>query len=235
MGIQLQVAPPVDIDMSPNAPLPVYTPNPSFQDIQFSSHPQPRYVTTVAEEPESVESHPQAHRTSQQGDRYQNSGTTTRSFDKTGYRYPLQTTRGSFCLGLIRSSDESSSSSTTAVDHFAITGCHPTNRVNRQFEHSIASRAKCIIIVNTNTSTSKSLDTPVSPPPVYANSPQGIGQAHTAIMINDQTPAPAHAQPRHPQKPYALEDIQFSNHPRPNVAIVIQADENTTTCGSTMI
>ena len=55
MGIQLQVAPPVVVDMSPDVPLPVYTPNPSVQDIQFSSHPRPNFVTTIAEDPEPVE------------------------------------------------------------------------------------------------------------------------------------------------------------------------------------
>ena len=66
MGIQLQVAPPVVVDMSTEAPLPVYTPaegplpvytpSPSVQDIQFSSHPRPTFVTTVAEDSEPVES-----------------------------------------------------------------------------------------------------------------------------------------------------------------------------------
>lgn len=55
MGIQLQVAPPVIVDMSAEAPLPAYTPSPSVQDIQFSSHPRPTFVTTVAEDPEPAE------------------------------------------------------------------------------------------------------------------------------------------------------------------------------------
>ncbi|KAH7060129.1 hypothetical protein BKA57DRAFT_499134 [Linnemannia elongata] len=55
MGIQLQVAPPVVVNMDPDAPLPVYTPNPSFQDIQFSSHPRPTVVTIAAEDPEPAE------------------------------------------------------------------------------------------------------------------------------------------------------------------------------------
>ncbi|KAF9908065.1 hypothetical protein EC991_010309 [Linnemannia zychae] len=54
IGIQLQVAPPVVVDMSPDAPLPAYTPNPTFQDIQFSSHPRPTIVTTIAEDPAPV-------------------------------------------------------------------------------------------------------------------------------------------------------------------------------------
>ncbi|KAF9147908.1 hypothetical protein BG015_010373 [Linnemannia schmuckeri] len=55
MGIQLQVAPPVVVDMSPDTLLPVYTPHPSVQEIQFSSHPRPTFVTTTAEDPEPVE------------------------------------------------------------------------------------------------------------------------------------------------------------------------------------
>ncbi|KAK3810504.1 MAG: hypothetical protein JOS17DRAFT_843367, partial [Linnemannia elongata] len=78
-------------------------------------------------------------------------------------------------------------------------------------------------------------DTHESPPPTYERSPKEIEQTHTAITIDDQTPTPSPAQPRHQQQPNALEDIQFSSHPRPNVAIVIQADVDTTTPGSTTI
>ncbi|KAG0273503.1 hypothetical protein BGZ97_010693, partial [Linnemannia gamsii] len=52
MGIQLQVAPPVVVDMSLEEPLPAYAPSPSVHDIQFSSHPRPTFVTTIAEDPE---------------------------------------------------------------------------------------------------------------------------------------------------------------------------------------
>ncbi|KAK3837396.1 MAG: hypothetical protein J3R72DRAFT_449527 [Linnemannia gamsii] len=49
LGIQPEVAPAVVVDMSPDATLPVYALNPTLQDIQFSSHPRPTFVTTVAE------------------------------------------------------------------------------------------------------------------------------------------------------------------------------------------
>ncbi|KAF9272105.1 hypothetical protein BGZ88_005206 [Linnemannia elongata] len=85
------------------------------------------------------------------------------------------------------------------------------------------------------TTSATSSNTPSSPDPVYARSSQESGQAHTALTIDDQTPTPAPAQAQYPQQPYSLEGIQFSSHPRPNVAIVIQDDENTNTSGSTSI
>ncbi|KAG9073123.1 hypothetical protein KI688_000910 [Linnemannia hyalina] len=243
MGIQLQVAPPVTVDMSPNAPLPMYTPNPSFQDIQFSSHPQPRYVTTVAEVPEPVEGVPASASPPSTATRFNtdplsgngpqmntssstNNGNNSAIIIKPRSPQPVSPTKPAATThykppavpsawGLIRPSDESSTSSTAAANHFAITGRHPTNRVNQQFEHSIARRSKCIIVGNANTSASKSHDTFVSPSPVHLPL-----HMHNHDIRNS---------------PYALEDIQFSSHPRPNVAIVIQADENTTTCGSTTI
>ncbi|KAG0287899.1 hypothetical protein BGZ97_006965 [Linnemannia gamsii] len=79
-------------------------------------------------------------------------------------------------------------------------------------------------------------------PPAYAQAPQGYRQAHTTITIDDQIPAASTStQPRNPQQqqqqqqPDALGDIQFSSHPRPSVAIVINADESENIPASTTI